>query len=235
MKTTKKIKFAPIFWGIVLVLAAVLLILDGVGVNFGIELSAWRIILGVLLLAWLVFTCVNLRFTEVFFPLAFLFLVFEGPIANALGRTDGNLINNWIVLLAALLLTIGTKAIFSRRGAVCVRSGDGDDNDENTTRKIGSSTLYFDGADLSNVEIKDNLGSVHAYFTDKDAYTGGGIITVHSNLGSVVLHLPKEWDVLVQSSSNLGRVHVPPKEQSGGVSITLVAKDNLGNVSVVFE
>lgn len=211
-----------IFWGIVLIGAAVLLILNGIGVNLGYGISVWRIILGTLCVAWVVVTIVELRFTDLPFPFAFLFIIFEPTIAHALGREDNKLISTWIVLLAALLLTVGLKAIFSGK----IRK----------TSSIGSKTLYFDAADLESAEIKDNAGSVQAYITNKEAYTGDGTIVIRDNLGKITLHIPSNWNVTVNSRDNLGKVSVA--DQEDGVfdnSITVDVRDNVGSVNIVFD
>lgn len=213
-----------IFWGLVLVGAAVLLILNGIGVSLGYGVSVWRIILGVLCLAWLVDTLAERRFTEIPFPLAFLFLVFETPIAYAAGFEDGNIISDWTVILAALLLTIGLKALFhDREGKLRLSNA-------------SSSTIYLDGGDLASAEIRDNLGSVNAYITNRDAYEGGGTVTIKDNLGKVVIHIPANWNVVTDCHDNLGSVSVA--DQEDGVfdkSITLAIRDNLGAVKVVFD
>ena len=214
-----------IFWGIVLVAAAVLLILQGAGVNLGYDISFWRIILGALCLAMLIDRLIRLRFTEIVFPLAFLFLVFEAPIAHAIGRPedDLNLINNWIVIVAALLLTIGLKAIIPERGH---RSFD----------KISSSTMYLDGSDLSDVRIHDHMGSVQVFVTNKNMYQGGGHILICDNMGTVKLHLPREWNAVVDIHDNMGRVSVPEQpDKVYDYSVSIEVCDNMGTVDVIFD
>lgn len=210
-----------IFWGLVLIAAAVLLILNGIGVELGYGLSVWRIILGVLCLAWVVDTIAERRFTELPFPLAFLFLVFEPTIAHALGREDNKLIPFWTVLLAALLLTIGLKAIVPEKPG---------------KKHIGkmNTTVYLDGAELSDASIHDNAGSVTVYVSNPEEYAGGGTIRVHDNLGKVTLHLPSTWNVTVDTYDNLGSVDVPENE-GGEKTVAICAHDNVGKVSVVFD
>ena len=224
MKSERRNKTrSSIFWGLVLVGAAVLLILNGIGVELGYGLSVWRIILGAVCLAWVVDTIVELRFTELPFPIAFLFLVFEPTIAHALGREDNKLIPFWTVLLAALLLTIGLKALVPGK------------NGKKFIGKTGNTTLYLDGADLSNAEIRDNLGNVTAYVSNPDAYTGGGVITIRDNLGKVTLHLPSNWNVTVDAHDNLGSVDVPENNNGGDVTVAVDVIDNLGKVCVLFD
>ncbi len=215
-----------IFWGVVLIGAAALLILNGLGVDLGYGVNVWRIIGGVLCLACIVDRVAERRFTDIVIPLAFLFLIFEPTIAHAIGRPDDdlNLISTWTVILAALLLTVGLKVIFREKSGIV------------TSGKLGSSSVYFDGADLSDAEICDNMGTVQAYVTNPEAYEGNGKITISDNMGSVKLHLPSNWNVVANCHDNMGRVTIP--EQKGGVydrTLRIDIYDNMGGIEVIFE
>ena len=167
LKVNRK-KYGAVFWGLVFVLAAVVLILDGIGIEFGFGLSPWRIVLGVLLLAWLVYEIVRLKFTEIFFPLAFIFIVFQGPLANALKMESDTIVSPWIVLLAALLLTIGVKMIFKPKLVININGENIEFNNEKDVKgKIRNETLYVDSTDLSNVVIKEHLGTVEVYISNR--------------------------------------------------------------------
>lgn len=218
-----KTRFRPIFWGVVFICAAAILILDAVGVQLGYGITPWRIILGVLLLGWVVYELIQLKFASVFFPLAFLFLVFEAPLGHALGKGD-DLISTWVVLLAALLLTVGVGMLAPNRTVL------------NSGKRIGKAGVYLDaGKDLSDACVHDNLGDVQVYITNRDAYDGNGVITVTDNLGKVTLRIPGTWQVCTQISDNLGKVDVPPQDYPCSKSITLVVHDNVGTVTVIFE
>ncbi len=213
---------SSVFWGIILVLTAIVLVLDGIGFSIGYGITPLRVVLCVLLLAWLIYEIVKLRFTNLFFPLAFLFLTMEEPIVHAMGK-EGILIPAWKVLLAALLLTIGSKCIFRRRST------------EISNKQLGSSTIYLDGSDLRDARVSDNLGSVQVYITGPENYNGGGVITVTDNLGIIKLHIPSEWYVVTRAADNLGRCYIPPQKKAREKSITLVVTDNLGTINVEFD
>ncbi len=215
-----------VFWGVILLLAAVLLIMQGIGIDFGYEFSVWRIILGLICLAWLIDRLVDNEYSQIVFPLAFEFLIFEAPLAHALGRDDNDLINNWVVLVAALLATIGLGILLPKKYT--------EGNPHHS--RFGSSTLYFDATDLSNANIHDNMGSVNAYITNRDAYPGGGQISVFDNMGKVKLHLPESWNVTLQSHDNMGHIYAP--EQKSEVftkQITVDVHDNMGSVTIVYD
>ena len=222
--------YRTIFWGLVLILAAVLLILDGAGLPLGGGLRPWRIILGVLLLAWLVWEIIRLKFTEIFFPIAFLFIVFQSPLAQAVGHGSDEFLSPWVVILAAVLLTIGFQFLFKKKD---VRISVEPDEDK-TEKRIGEETIYFDASDLSNVEIRDHIGTVNVCISNLEAYTGGGKITVRENLGEVKLHIPNEWDLAVSAKSNLGKVTVPDHTAPGGKTLSVEITKNLGEISVIF-
>ena len=226
MKEKKSLYTRPIFWGIVLILAAVVLVLDGIGVSFGLGLTPWRIVGAVFLLAWLICEIVRLRFTNVFFPLAFLFLVMEQPLASFLGRGN-DLISNWIVLVAALMLTIGTKAVFRPKHVVngeVVRGS-----------RIGSQTLYFDAAALSGAVVANHVGPTEVYLTNCAAYPGEGTLAVKDNVGPVNFHLPADWHVVTDAADNIGSITIPQQDGVASHTVTLKVRDNVGSVTVVFD
>ncbi|MBE6529690.1 MAG: hypothetical protein E7680_03685 [Ruminococcaceae bacterium] len=235
MQITKETRrrFRPIFWGIVLVIAAIVLILDGAGVldKLGYGINVWRIVGGVLLFAWLVYMLVRRQFADVFIPLGLLFLVFEGPIAQAAGRTDGKLLPTWIVIVATILLTVGFSIILKPTHTVSVNGKQYDSN----PGKVGNKVLYLEADKLDGTVIHDHLGTVQIYVKNSSAYSSGAVVTITNNMGKVVLHLPDDWDVVTQSGDNIGVIDIPAHTGSGEKNITLVVRDNLGNIEVAFD
>ena len=57
-----------IITALILIAAAILMILNGVGVAFGSGIELWRIALGAALLAWLVWVISDKKYHEVFLP-----------------------------------------------------------------------------------------------------------------------------------------------------------------------
>lgn len=214
---------SSVFWGIVLVLAAVGLVLDGAGITLAAGLAWYHYAFGALLLGWIIYELIRLHFARTVFPLAFLFLLFEGPICAWTGKGEnGNLISNWTVLLAAALLYFGLAAIFQNSRF-------------ERRKKFGESTMYVDAADLRSCRIADNLGRVQVYVTNPERYRGDGIITVIDNVGNVMIHLPDNWQVITQSTDNLGHVDVPPQFNVSGPAVTLQVSDNVGLIKVVYN
>lgn len=232
-----------LFFGIILVLAAVALVLDGLGISIGgTQLSVWSIVGGILCVAWLVVEIVKLKFSRIFFPLAFIFILFEGQIAALLGREDPNLISNWLVILAALLLTVGVSALggninIKKKKGVTV-DGDGNIVAEVNEKKnfTQASVVYVDATELGVYNAENNCGSLQIYIENADKYEGGGRLSVENNCGSMVIHVPEQWRVVTDIDNSLGSVRIPVHDtESDAKTLKITGENNLGSLVVVFE
>lgn len=226
-----------VFWGLVLIVMAVLLVLDACGLLltfksvFG-ELSLLAIAGGVLLTAYLVMSLIRGRLIRILFLLMLLFMLFEKNIAYMLGLPNENIINNWLLLFAVVTVAIGIKMIFPKRRhrghGIHFSLGGG-----NAGGNLGHSVVYVDSAELRPDRIENNLGSCMVYFENPDAYRGDETLTVENNLGSLVLHVPESWDVKMKIESNLGSVD-SPKGTHGDRVLYVCGENNLGSISVKF-
>ena len=208
-----------VFWGIAFVLAAVLIIFDAVGVMPDLPLT--KIVLGVVCFAWAVKELVKLNISKIYFPLAFLFMIFEAEIAGFFGL-DENIISNWLLLLAALLMTVGTGLIFGKEH---FRSGH--------ANAFGEKIRYIDCAGFKSEYIKNSYGEYHVYFQNVEAYCGGGQIKVENSFGEVVVHVPSDWNVTSRVSNVFGEV--PSQRTGSGKTLEIVGKNSFGEVGVQVE
>ena len=221
-----------VFWGIVFLAAAVLIILYATGVNLGVigEIPVIDMILGVILLAWIIRCFVKVQIPGVFLPLGLLFCVFEKEIADWCGmaydKPAGMILNHWLVLLIVVLLTAGS-ALLLRPLRLKRKAAKGA-----TVNHGSSSTLYIDCAGFSEESVKNELGSTNVWFSNKDSYQGGGVLRVHNELGNTTVHVPPEWQVAVNVTKELGNVSVFGPGTPGGKLLTIEGHCELGNVSV---
>lgn len=220
-----KVKQKSIFWGIILILAAALLLLDGSGI---MPISAWgmspfRIFLAVLCLGWLVRELLRGRIFDIFFPAAFLFILTEDLIATLVGRPGEDLISGWILILAAAMLTAGFHGIFREKK-------------KKGPHHLGNCDQYFDGSDLSHAEVTDMVGQVKVYIANAELYTGGGCIWIHDVVGDVIVHIPGNWLVTSDVSDKVGSVVIPPRDREVyDKTIILRANDFVGKIEVIFQ
>ena len=94
------------FWGIFFVLAAVFVVVSQV-TSFT-TIGFWSILAAVVLAAICIQSLVHLNYFGVFLPLALAYIIFQNPLSLYA-------ISPWLLILAAVLLSIGFHTIFRRR------------------------------------------------------------------------------------------------------------------------
>lgn len=110
-------KKSNIVWAIALIVLAVAVILNTVGVDFGLKnISAWKLVASGLLLAFAIERCLDGEFSFLFIPLVIIFLILEKEIALACGNQSGDIGPNWLFILSAVLLTIGVSMLLPNKG-----------------------------------------------------------------------------------------------------------------------
>ena len=234
-----------LFWGIAFIFAAVVIVLDAVGVfapfvsAFG-EISIWAIIGGVLLLCFAFSQLVSGNIGNFFFPLALIFMIFEKNVAHYfnIGDENGNIINNWLLCLVAILLGIGFSILLSgikrkhRHREVGREWHFGDEGDGIKIKgNVGSTVKYIDCDGFKYEEIENNLGSCTVFFENVDKYDGGGVLSVDNNLGSMLINVPEGWNVISEIDNNLGSLTLP-KPNTNGPTLTVIGDNNLGSIVI---
>jgi len=234
-------KMSKWFWGIGFIVAAVLILLDGTGLLLPLShslggVSILSVFLGLLLVAFIITRLIKGRVASIFFPLAFLFLLFEKNLAFVC-RWPTNLINNWLVLLIALLLTIGVAILFPRGGRrrIAYRTVSRFETYGNQAEcSLGASTVYVDCATMSPCNIENSLGSCRVHFENPNMYAGSGVLYVENNLGSMVIYVPSSWEVKASVENNLGSVSIPPSPVTGGPELSIRGENNLGSLTIKY-
>ncbi len=218
-------------FGLLFIACAVLIILDAVGISLGFlsGIPAWVLILTVLNLVWLIDIILKLKLSEVFFPCAFIFMLLEKYIAKWCGLEKSNIINNWLVLLCALLLTVGAKCLTPKRKFTKHFSKAAN----HKTSRGTASTIYVDCAsDDECIEIKNELGACNVYFSNAESYNGGMTLLIHNELGAMNINVPSEWNVVTNIENQLGAVTTPAENESTGKTLFINGLNELGAVNI---
>lgn len=225
-------KMSKLFWGLGFLVLAVLLILDATGVlapmfDYVGGITAWQIIAGVAILAFLLSRLFKGKIVPLFIPLALLFMVFEKNVAFLLGRAGEDIVSNWILLLSALLITVGMAILLpKKKWGFSFFSSDDDKN-------IGKSkTYYIDCNDFTSKNIENNMGSCTVRFENTSAYKGGGALHVENNMGSLVINVPYEWHVITSVENNMGSFECRKKGTPGGPTIIIEGENNMGSLKI---
>ncbi len=236
-----KLKANRLSLGLLFVACAVLIMLDAVGISLGFlsGIPAWVMVLGALNLFWLLDVIIKLKISEIFLPLAFTFMLFEKYIARWAGLGTDNIINNWLLLLCALLLMAGVKLIKPKKcfKVPFIKSGNNrigaKTSKSNHSHSMGASTVYVDcESEEDTVYVINELGYCEIYFSNVEKYTGEKTLAVTNKLGSMEIHVPSEWQIVCNIDNSLGSVEEPANKGSGDKTLYISGTNELGSMEI---
>lgn len=219
------------FWGVFFVLAAAFVIVGAV-TGFA-QIGFWSILGAVLLAAVFIQSLIHLNYFGVFMSLALAYWIFQAPLQLFI-------ISPWLLILAAILLSIGFHIIFRKHSKhEYVKRHDKDDyntveeiDDNNPFVKVsfGASSKYLHAEALKGGQFYCNMGALEVYFDQVQIDPNGAEIYVDCSLGSINLYFPKTWRVVNKLHGSLGSVSedshrsvpsqdAPPIVVTGNVSL----------------
>lgn len=255
MKTRKSgIKSRNIFWGIILVLAAVSLVVSQLGLVEGV--GAFSVVFGIFFLAMLIQGIVRRSFGTILFAIAFLCIVFDEPLGI-------EAITPWTVLGAALLGTIGLNMVFKRKKHYHFyadwseekagrKSGDRYvdsevvDEEERETDGLSGSRIFFrnsfgeavkyvnsDNFEFASLEC--SFGAMKVYFDNAVIQNGSATIDLDVSFGGVELFFPKEWKIVDHTDTSFSGVEEKNGSRSAGSPVvTLTGDINFSGVTIIY-
>lgn len=230
-----------IFWGVIFVLLAVLVIISEMGWIQGV--GFWTIVFSVIFGAALVKGIFKCDFPQILFSLAFLCIVWD----DVLGIEQ---LTPWPVLLAATLGSVGfsmifgsTKYEYQEKYYEAYRSGNGagdtieQESGENIKCSVsfGSIVKYVNSDDLRSVYVSASFGAASIYLDNAHAPSGEVIVKIDSSFSGVQLFVPRDWRVVDKMSSSFAGV----KEENrctgvDAVNVILTGSANFSGVTVTY-
>ncbi len=233
-------KTGKIFWGLALVILAVLLILDAVGVMAPItgglgDITFWQVFGGACVLYAAIHLIVSRQVWMSIIFFGFLFMIFERNIAFVCGLGSANIINNWLLFGCTLLLSIGLSMIFPtrKRGKVKHRKR-GKLTFTANENNMSHADVYIDCASFTEEFVENNLGATEVHFDNADEYVGGGVLHIENNLGATEIYVPRAWKIESDISNSLGSVEIEHdgKRPEGAPIIKIVGSNSLGAIEI---
>lgn len=235
MKTTQRI-----FWGLVLIGAALFLILSQMGLITA-TVGIGTIIMGIICLSILVSGIANRSFGGIFFSLGLGWLIF----GEMLGLPE---VSWTTVLLIVILLSVGFHILFPNKshrqhkhngdkwGAYeneeevgeCQRVSD----EENegyvySSNQFGATAKYINAQDFKGAELKNSFGEMKVYFDQAVIISSPVTLHVQNSFGEMQLFIPREWNV--QHAVNLFAADMKENNKPVGTDGPIVRIE--GNVS----
>ena len=225
------------FWGIFFLAAAIFVIACQVGAF--VQIGFWSIGATVLLAAVFVSSLVDLNFFGIFISLALLYPIYQQPLHLAE-------ISVWLLLLAAVLASMGFSMVFHRRPHRWedwewdwnwhdskdghARIGENiDGNDVTAKASFSESCKYLHSESLKSARLVSSFGKLSVYFDQVQLSPEGAEAFIDVSFGEMVLYLSKNWRVVDNVHAGLGSVNndirnVPPEADAPTLKLT-------GNVS----
>ena len=230
MKTSK------FFWGLGLIILAVIIILDALCVIIPIssivgDVSLFAVIAGFFLLSFVISRIFQGKLSEIFVPLSFVFMLFEKNIAFMLNRDDPNIINNWLLFLCAILLSVGISILTpSKRSKKHTRSSDSDC--ETISKEMSASTVYIDCSDFTTKRVLNKMGSCSIYFENAELYTGGGVLDIDNRMGAMTIHVPASWKINSEYENKMGFAEIVENRSGDGPELTITGEIKMGYLTI---
>ncbi len=220
MKTKK------IFIGLTLILVATALILDAIGIIPALatvagEFSWWVLAACIVLFSFAVTQVFKGQIGGIFIPLSLIFMLIEPNVATLCGRTDPNIINNWLLLGCAVLLSIGFALLFKG-------------NKKRHHYKLSSAVSFVDAPRLENQYYTNKLGDLTIRFDNADQYTGGGTLHIDCKLANTTIEVPAGWRYTCTIDAKPGTVEEKNNNPDPTAPLlTIKGRCRLGVVTVV--
>jgi len=242
-------KWSRIIWGMFFIACGTLLVLHFADIlNAPEGITTWTIILSILFVPCLIEGLAKLNWFEIFFSAAFLVLVWQRPIYDAVGVRPGF----WILMLTALLLSIGFTTLFGGLGSSNtvvidgkrrkMKSKKGSSSKESYSgkdlyfkQKLAASEKYVRSENLSRVRIKNTLGSLELYFDSTTVSPEGLVIEVDNNLANLELYVPRDWKIIDQMENSLASFSTVGWDDGAFTTVTLRGKNSLANLEVNYR
>ncbi|MBE5853677.1 MAG: hypothetical protein E7299_12150 [Lachnospiraceae bacterium] len=239
-----------IFWGILFILGAVFLLVSQTGPFKGFNIGAWDVIWTVILVIIFLKSLIRLHYFPMFFSLAFLGIIH----AEVLGLTA---IVPWIILGAALLLSIGCHIIFPSRkcdnvefvnfaSSNCSNTCESEVNFGATNHKddndfirqevnFSSCVKYVTSTVFKGAQLECNFGAMKIYFNDAQMQDNTACVFIENNFGGTEIFVPSTWRVENQIASVFGGVNQKGVCNHDGVhTLYLKGENNFGGITIFY-
>ena len=247
MKThkTNRLSTSALFWALLFIGVAVVLLLDALHLSDTLlpaDLSFWRILAGFVTAWGLVWGARERSPFAIIFALAGEVILFDRWILHAMGSDRQEVASVKMMLLIALLLSIGFSILKNawRSSHPNWHNATGEDVAAYVTSKVGggikgNATQYFDCTEPFHSSVENNLGSTNIFFSNTEAYRGDSSLRVENNLGALILHVPEDWLVEAEIENSLGAVIVPASSCANPEKkLQLRGENNLGSITVKY-
>ena len=232
-------RLKSIVWGLLLIVSSVFIVLSVMG--YIESVGPVKMIFTILFAGLIVSSLIDLNFFGVFFPLAFIGMIYD----KQLGIEK---LTPWPILGIALLLTIGMSLIFKKKPR-CEHKEYYGGNDEfiidsegtdgeviDCKAEFNGSAKYVHSSNLKRVNVKSTFGGVKVYLDGSEIPSKEAVIDLDVSFGGVELYIPKNWDVKIYGNSSFGSIEEKnrPSLNEDSPVVQLTGSVKFGGVEITY-
>lgn len=180
-------------YGLFFILAALMVALYYMGVLGNV--NVFSLIVAGLMLPVIATSIVHFDFGGVFFPLAVICILYD----DFLGIQS---LTPWLVLLIALLLTVGFSFLFPKYkiskhkgGEKFETIGECGEDGMNIETKFSSKIQYISTEDLKSLNINSCFGGVKVYMDNAKIAGDSAVVNIYLDFSGLEIYVPKSWKV----------------------------------------
>lgn len=229
-----------IFFGIALIIGAVLMIANQFGSFF--QFSVWTVILSILLLSAIVESAMKRSFVGMFVSIALLYIIYQKPFHFFY-------ISPWTLIVAAVFAGMGLSMLIKKKPSyqtAYYSSGEGmpqgqwetsqQDNNPYVNATFSSVTKYLHANGLQSGRLSGAFGSMVIYFDNVMLAPSGGQIQIDASFSSITLYVPCNWVVMDNTSTAMGTVNFKGQPFIGQNAPVLTLEGNVvfSGVEVIY-
>lgn len=229
-----------IFWGLLFILAAALIILNQFGI-FG-ETNMFVFVATVVLGGIIIESLIHFNFWGIFFPLAFISILY----ADELNITK---FTPWPALFTALLLSIGFSIIFQKNNHYWGNYhhqhhnhssfssnvvSDQDDRVVSCSTSFGECIKYVNSENFEKADISCSFGEVKVYFDNASIPSGSAVINLQVSFGSAKLYIPRTWKVICKANVFLGDMKDNGNNPTDAPVVTIHGSVSFGDAKIIY-
>jgi predicted membrane protein len=231
-------KKKSVFWGLLLILLAVYLIVSRLGLIP--RLPIITIVFTVIFVYMIIQGIIKRNFFMILLPAALIGCMYAEP-------WNITRITPWPLLIAALLVSIGLTMIFkdSRKKNewknVAFSDSHMDSSKEDSAEVVcnafGEINKYVNSSSFSKALIKNTFGQSNLFFNNAIIANNHAMVEVKNSFGEVNLYLPGTWRVDVQRDCAFGevRIHGNGNADMDAPLVQILADCSFGEINIYFE
>lgn len=243
MIMNRRFSFNKAFWGLLFILAAVGLILN----QFHFWPNVYNIsivsVVFTLFFFWMFIQGLQHKnFFAIIFALAFLLIQYNKIFSFFPIKPSA-------ILGAALLASIGFSMLFPKKQNSYMygnynqnNTDDGKKNFESNTGNVlhfkntfGSSIKYANTDSFEYAALENNFGELKVYFDNAIIHKGIADININNNFGSMVLFVPKTWNVELHTKASFAGVREQGMKDSQDAPILRIyGQVSFGELLIVY-